>query len=111
MKNEIKWLLPVSIISGVIGWATYGYLTEEILLWTLPVFCFAALVVTVNGDNIIEAAIILFITGILALLLHPLISERYGLVGIIPSVYITLFFTKITFSLAKMGAFGNEKFS
>ena len=111
MSNDIKWLLSISIMSGIIGWVTYGFLTEEILIWALPIYCFCALLVTVNGDNILEASIILLITGILAFLLHPLISERYGLVGIVPSVYITLFLTKIFYSLAKMGALGNEKFT
>lgn len=111
VNNEFKWLISLSIISGFIGWAAYGYITKEVIYWSLPIYCLLALIFTVNGDHIIEAIIVLLLFGGLAFLLNSLIAERYGFAGLIPSVYIALALSKLSFAFAKSGLFGNNKFT
>lgn len=111
MSIYLKWLISLSIISGTIGWALYGYLSGEIIIWALPIYCLAAILFTVNGDSLIEAIFVLLLFGVIAYLLNPLIADRYGLIGLIPSAYASLLLSKLSFSLAKEGFFGNEKFT
>jgi hypothetical protein len=110
-KNEstyLKWLMIVSLGSGVAGWIVQGVLSEGFVYWTLPLFWIGTAIFTMNGDTIIESIVLLAILGVLAFIIGrtDAVVAIAG-VGTIPGVYVALALSKILFALAKDGVFGN----
>ncbi len=85
---------------------------DRYIIWALPLFLLGAVVVTINGDNIIESVVVLLMLGAIFFGMSRVdaIVSKIG-VGTIIGAYMTLIVAKIGFAAAKKGFFGNKKFS
>ena len=98
----MKRLIITCLLGGTAGWVLQGMLGERFIFWTLPLFLIGTFILTINGDNIIEAFVVLGIAGICAF-----IASRSDAVvsiignGTIPGIYTALVISKILFALVK----------
>ena len=75
--------------------------------------CVGTAITTINGDNIIEALIVIIIAGVVVVSFprefFEVVSAKIGR-GTVPGAFVALALSKITFALARDGTFGNESF-
>ncbi len=99
----------MGLVGGLSGWIVQG-MTDEFLLWTLPLFCFGSAAFTLNGDNLIESLVILLIIGILFFIAWrtDAVVTKVG-AGTIWGVYVALCVSKLGFALGKSGSLGKNQ--
>ena len=107
----LKWLIVACVTGSLAGWILQGILSGHFVYWALPLICLGAVAFTINGDNIIEAIVILVILGLPVFFLgrSGRVIDTIGS-GTIPGVYAALALSKIIFALAKDGILGNKSF-
>lgn len=99
-----RWLMGMSIAGGLSGWVVQGML-DGFMLLALPVLILAGALFTLNGDNIIEALVVLLVVSIL------FFSCFTAAGGIGWGAYVALCISKLGFAFAKEGMFRNKPFS
>ena len=111
-KRYALWLIVLALTGGLAGWIVQGLMLGRFVLWALPVFMIVCAGFTINGDNIVESIVVLFILGIIlfALSSSSAVTTRIGRETILGG-YVALLVAKIGFALVKEGVFGNRPFS
>lgn len=104
-KRYDRWLIVMAFLGGLSGWLVQG-LTDEFVLWALPLFCLGTFLFILNGDNMIESLFILTILGAFFTFAWrtDVVVAKWG-AGTIWGIYVALCASKIGFALGKSGVF------
>ncbi|MCU7837448.1 MAG: hypothetical protein KZQ83_19680 [gamma proteobacterium symbiont of Taylorina sp.] len=108
---ETKWLVVTCFISSLTAWLIVTAFTGSFNYWLFIWFFIPNLLLTMNGDNMIESMFAIVVLGICTAVFayYDSVPSFIGRVNLI-AFYFSFTLSKIVFALAKVGKFANTPF-